>query len=358
MSRLVRGLAAIALACAATPFLGAGPARADTSVLHATNGAYFYSAGVDKPDASPAAPPNVTADADGVSPGNLAVASKAGDEDKVSFLYFDLFALPEGASVTKAVVTMKLVPQGPTDLSAQATAEKVVACQAGDKGFSNDDGAGLATNAPERKCADFMAKGTATKDGLGYQWDVTGLATTWVAGANDGLAFTRADNAPSSSFQVVFGPASTASLALEYSVPVAEEPAVVPPPVVDPPVPGVGVPVVGGFAPVPGSGFVPVPDTGGGVPTAPGPLVNETPGAVTPVQAAPRTTDVAAITPSLRPSTGFWLAGVALAVALALLSLVLGDNRVATTAGSRSRLSLALDGQRRSGLRPVLRTQP
>ena len=49
--------------------------------------------------------PDVTASyADGVAPGNLAVAASGGQEEKVSFLYFDVFSLPEGAVVDSTEV--------------------------------------------------------------------------------------------------------------------------------------------------------------------------------------------------------------------------------------------------------------
>ena len=196
MSRTVRVLCAAAVACLSVPLSGLGVAGADEAGLTPTNFAYFFSKGVDKPDPAPAAPPNVTgAAADGVAPGNLAVASEGGSEDKVSFLYFDLFSLPVDATVSKAVVTMTPVPNGPEgealNVSFNAAPEKVVACPAGPEGFKEDDGAGLA-HAPARLCKDFQAVGKGGPAGT-YQWDVTTLAQKWLTGANDGLAFTRAD---------------------------------------------------------------------------------------------------------------------------------------------------------------------
>lgn len=352
MSRSMRLVGAVVLACSSVPWLGVGPAHADTALLVPTNSAYFYSAGLDKPEASPAAPPNVTGAADGVGAGHLAVAATGGKEDKVSFLYFDVFSLPAGASVTKAVVTMKLVPASPEDLSAQASPDKVVACKAGEQGFNGDDGAGLAANAPDRLCKDFSVKGTAVGT-TAYAWDVTPLAQTWIEGANDGLAFTRADESPNSSFQVVFDLATTAALSVEYSLPevvapIEEVPVLTPPVDLPPTDPG------SGFAPAPDVGVAP--ETGAEVPIVPNPTVNEPPSAV-PAASVP--TRRAAVQASLRPTTGFWLTLLALGVGLGLLSLVLGDPRVATTGvGPRSRLSRALELQQRLGAPAPLRGRP
>ncbi|MCW2599528.1 MAG: hypothetical protein JWM02_1357 [Frankiales bacterium] len=353
MSRAVRLLGAVALACASVPMFGAGAAQAESGSLTPANSAYFYAQGLDKPDQSPAAPPNLTGDADGVAAGHLAVAAKAGQEDKVSFLYFDLFSLPTGARVDKAVVTMRLVPLGPEDVSAQAAPDKVAACKAGDKGFSGDDGAGLAQNAPDRLCKAFSAKGSATADGLAYQWDITGLASTWVTGANDGVAFTRADESPNSSFQVVFDQASTATLTVAYTVtrqPQATTPAVTSPPLGTGVVPGTG----GGLAPALDTGLAPAPDAG--QPVVPNPTVNQVPRPGVASRALPSIRKVAAVSTSLRPTAGFWLAAFAVAAALGLLSLVLGDSRVPAAAASNSRLSQALAAQQRRGTSQALRS--
>jgi hypothetical protein len=315
-----------------------GVAHADTASITASNSGYFFALGIDKPDASPADPPNLTGDhADGVGPGHLGVAAQGGQEDKVSFLYFDMFTLPADITISRAVVTMKTVPDSlPDDINAQASPDKVAACKAGDEGFSGDEGNGLAT-APARLCDKFSAKGAAGTAPGTYQWDITALAQTWVTGDNDGVAFTRADSSPNSSFQVVFDKPSTATLQLEYTVPtpaLPEGPPAVSTPEV-PLLPGVeGAPL----APVDG-GLVPA------APLVPGPVVNPP---AAPVAQPP----AAAVTPialstSLRPDNQLWWAGLALGATLLLLSLVLGDPRVAATTRSTSRLSLALAGNKR-----------
>jgi hypothetical protein len=326
----------VAVALASVPVGSVGVAHADSASLIASNGGYFYSLGIDKPDASPADPPNLTGDhADGVGPGHLGVAAAGGQEDKVSFLYFDMFALPEGITVDKAVVTMRTVPDAPpNDISAQAAPELVVACKAGDQGFSGDDGNGLAT-APSRLCDAFSAKGSAGPPGS-YQWDVTSLAQTWVAGSNDGVAFTRDPANANANFQVVFAEASTATLQLDYTLPTAEPP-VTTPPVITPELPP--APAIGGVGP-------PVGGTTDPGPVVPNPTVNQPPAPATaggqPVAAQP-----VALSTSLRPTNELWLAALGLVVALALLSLILGDPKVAAATRSTSRLSLALAGNKR-----------
>ena len=350
MARGLRLAGAAVIACASVPFLGAPAAHADGVTLTPSNSAYFFSKGVDKPDESPAAPPNVTGiAADGVSAGHLAVAANAGTEDKVSFLYFDVFALPAEAVIEKAVVTMKLVPASPEDISYQASPDKVQACKAGDSGFSGDDGAGLEKNAPERLCAGFSAKGTL-KDPTTYQWDITGLASTWLTESNDGVAFTRADEAASSNFQVVFDAAPTAGLVLTYSVPAAETP-------ITPTVPT--SPDLGSGVPIDTSGNVPIAPAPGVVagpsePLLPNPAVNNPP---VPAASGQQPVRAVALSTTMTPTTGFWLGGLALLAMLVLVAMVQGDNRVPAAATSRSRLTQALDARQR-GTSQAFRPRP
>ena len=347
--RSLRLVGAVALACASVPVTGVGTAHADTVALAPNNYGYFFSMGIDKPEASPADPPNLTGDqADGVSPGNLGVAAQGGKEDKVSFLYFDVFNLPVGATVDKAVLTLKLVPNSPPkDISYNQAPELVAACKAGSSGFAEDDGTGMAL-APERLCKDFS---TPAKEGPGgtYQWDLTPLAQTWMTGENDGIALTTANADPGTNFQVVFDKAATAKLDVTYTPAV-----VITDPVVEPP-PAAPEPAL---PPAPTTGFEPAPpvDLGGVAPgtTVPEPTTNPVP---TPVTSQP-TTNVAvpvALETSLRPETTFWLAVLGLVGALAAVSLVLGDTGTATTTRRRrSRLTAALsDPQRLASVRMV-----
>ncbi len=348
MSKVLRASSVVVAAALAVPLWAVPSAVAEEAAENATNGAYFYSAGIAKPDEAPQAPPNITGDqADGVAPGNLAVASQAGgQEDKVSFLGFDLAAVPLDATIDKAVLTVPLVEASPpSNVVVNAAPELVRACAAGDSGFFGEDGTSM-TLAPERLCDQFSSEpATLSEDGKAYVFDITGLAATWLT-ANDGVALTVAEGV-AQPFQVVFAPFAEASLALSFTAlaPLEELP-------VDT---GSGeVPLAGGF------------DTGGSLPsfetggfgTVDAPVVDTAlPEPAPQAQAAPEPAvaapiqNVSAMTEApLTPSTSFWVGLLALVGIGALLSLILGDTRVtpAAAATSQSRLSKALQGRQTS----------
>lgn len=215
MSRTARTLAALALAGVAVPLVGISPAHAETSTETASNGAYFYSAGVDKPEQSPAQPPNITGDrTDGVEPGHLAAAVRVpGRPDKISFLFFDLIEVGFEGTISKAVVTVPLA-EGQGNIQMNPAPEKVRACPADATGFAAEDGASFA-GAPKTMCDVFAVPGKATADGKAYEFDVTAMAQTWVSEANNGMSLEPVDvNQP---FQAVFKPFADASIAVEYT---------------------------------------------------------------------------------------------------------------------------------------------
>jgi hypothetical protein len=216
MRRTARTLAAIVLAAATVPLVGAAPAYAETSTETATNGAYFYSAGIDKPEQSPAQPPNITGErTDGVAPGHLAVAVRApGRADKISFLFFDLLEVGFEATVSKAIVTVPLAENGDGNMQMNPAPERVKACPADETGFASEDGANTAS-APGRLCDVFEVTGTATEDGTAYQFDVTAMAASWVSEANNGMSLEPADLTTPS--QAVFKPFAEASIEVEYT---------------------------------------------------------------------------------------------------------------------------------------------
>ncbi len=358
MAKSHRLLGVVMAAGLSVPFLGVGPALAeDTTTLAPSTGAYFYAEGVRKPDQSPYSPPNLTGDKlDGVAAGNLAVAAKGGTEDKVSFLLFDLLDVVPGSVVSKATLTLPLVPNDASNNSYAQDPVKVRACAAGDEGFNGDDGTAI-QDAPSRKCDIFSSIAKASADTKSYVIDVTKLAQMWVDTNNDGLALTASPGALTTPFQVVFAAAAKAQLAVSYTAPATD---VLPP--VAPPVnggvsttPDLSSGFTGGVAPAPsvGSGFgsvaAPV------VPVAPAPAPGVAPAA--PVVAAP----AAALGPivlstSQRPTGQFWLAGLLLLGALGLLSLILGDTEVPLASSRPSRLVRALSDRQRTapGARPAL----
>ena len=354
MSKALRLLSAVAVAAATVPFFGVGPASAAESItVPASAQGYFNASAIDKPDAAPQAPPNVATAADGVEPGNLAVAAKGGTEDKVSAILFDLSALEPGSVVTKAELTLPLA-EGGENLNLSAAAAKVRACGAGDTGFGGEDGSAI-TLAPARLCDVFATPAKASADAKSYVFDLTKIAATWVDGFNDGITLTAAEGADSTNFQVVFQQATKfAKLAVQYTAPPADTPIAS-----DGDTttgtgtsPDLGGSLSGGVAPAPpvdsGFGSVSPPV----VPDAPAPAPAAAPAA--PV-AAPVAAQRVALE-SLQPTTAFWLGGILLAAVLVLLSLIMGDATVPQTAAKPSRLARALaDRQKSTGLaRPAL----
>lgn len=353
MSKTLRLLGALAVATATVPFLGVPAAHADEVKIAPSTSGYFYAEGIRKPDDFPAPIPNVTgAAADRVAPGNLAVAAQANKEDKVSFLLFDLLEIVPGSMVTKATLTLPLVPNDADNASYGHAPEKVRACMAGPEGFNGDDAASM-QDAPARKCDKFSSAGKASADGKAYTFDITKLAQTWVDAENDGVALTANEGAASTPFQVVFAAAEKASLALTFT-PGAEDEVVVPP---------VSVPDTGstdaggGFS---GEVLPPPTDTGslGSVSTPTLPEPAPAPAAVAPPVAAPQAAAPATAVPvsleTLQPTTAFWLGGLLLAAVLVLLSLIMGDPTVPAATQRPSRLSKALSARQRgtAGARP------
>ena len=362
MSRSIRAVTAFAVAALAVP-LWAAPAYAESGSEGPSSAAYFYSAGVSKPDPAPFAPPNLTAQADGVAPGNLAVASQANREDKASFLFFSLSNLEPGATITKATLTVPTVPNGNGNVSVNAAPEKVAACKIIGSGFSEEDGENLAL-APERACGEFNAVATAG-DGGAYVFDITGLAATWTE-LNDGVALTR-NPAGTDNFQVVFS--RDATLTYEFT-PGAGDDALAGGGTTTSTDSGTtafdagdsGSAPIGGFdsgSASSGGSF----DSGGGFGAVDSPLV----GGELPAGPAPETADATGDEPvlavqsasssggieTLTPTAAFWLGLVALAALLAFLSLIMGDPRTpaAAAATSRpSRLTQALQSRSRTPL--------
>lgn len=362
MSRSIRAVTACAVAAFAVPLL-AVPAYAEPGSESPSSAAYFNRAGIAKPDASPAAPPNLTAQADGVAPGNLAVASQAGAEDKVSFLYFSLSSLDVDATITKAVLTVPTVPNGDGNVTVNAAPAKVSACKILGSGFSTEDGESLAL-APERACDQFQAVGTVG-DGGAYVFDITALAATWMQ-TNDGLALTRSPEG-TDNFQVVFSPDAT--LAYEFTPGAGEDasaggdtgtPTSTDTGTTAFDVGDSGSAAIGGFdsgsstgGSIDSGGFgaVDTPVLGGELPAGPEP---ETAGAggdepVVAVQSAASSGGIETLT----PTAAFWVGVLALAALLAFLSLIMGDPRTpaAAAASSRpSRLTQALQSRGRASL--------
>jgi hypothetical protein len=363
MGRFVRASAVLAASVLAVPVWAVPSASAAELSEAAQYGAYFSSTGVSQqglPAESPLPPPNATADADGVAPGNLAVAASGTQEEKVSFLFFALADVPLDATITKAVLSVPLVPdEKPRNVVLNASPDFVRACKSGPEGFFGDDAQALRL-APQRLCGEFASEpAKLSADGKAYEFDITGLAATWLT-ANDGVALTVAELS-AQPFQVVFAPADQARLALTYTggTPLVETPL----PTVD----SGSVPLAGGFgfdsgaslptfdtggfgsvaAPVVDSALPALPDAAA---AGPEPAVAQ-PQAVVPVAAT--MPDVSSV-----PSLSFWAGLALLAGVLALLGLIMGDPRVPapTAAARQTRLGQALAG-RQAATSPARRPQ-
>lgn len=358
MSRLVRASAVVASAFLAVPLFGTPAAYADDTVLVPTSSGYFNADGIRKPDDSPAAPPNVTSNAaDGVAPEHLAVAARTGQENKVSFLLFDLFEIDPGATVTKAVLTLPLAPNDPQkgNASFEHAPNKVIACMAGSEGFGGDDGTST-VDAPKRLCDKGAVVGAATADGSAYAFDVTKMAQAWLE-VNDGVALTSAPEQRSSAFQVVFKPATEAKLALSFTPgPDADLglPTLPTPPDTTTTSTGTDSADFGGSF---DSGTVTTVESSGGFGAVEEPLVSvDAPVAeAAPAEEAVAAPSVATTVPvasmraaSSTPSLSFWVGLLLLGGLLALISLIVGDPRVPQGATSQTRLTQALQARERA----------
>lgn len=348
-------LGAIALACGTVPLVGATPAYADTASFNGVVGGYFSSTGIRKPDDSPAAVPDGAQPnnqgADGVSKENLAVAARANAVDKQSFVLFDLMSLDIGTTITKATLRMPLVPTSQSDTTYGADPAKVVACPAGEEGFYGEDGTAM-QDSPSVKCDVASAPGKLSADGKAYEFDITAIAAGWID-INDGIGLTPAAGARTTPFQVVFGKAEAATLAVEYTAPPAEAEPEVPPVFVPPTDTAPPVDFGGGFD----GGTVAPPPFGGE--TVPPPSVPVVPAPQAGVVPQPQTQPIATTPVSietLRPDSSLWLGALGLAGLLALLSLIMGDSRVPSAAAGTSRLSQALADRQRGArvARPAL----
>lgn len=363
MSRLVRASVVVASAFLAVPLWGVPGAAAAESVLTPQNAGYFNADGIRKPDESPAAPPNLTSTvADGVAPEHLAVAARGGQENKVSFLLFDLFDLGLDVSISKAVLTVPVAPDGDGNVNIAPAPEKVVACPAGEGGFIGDDGTSI-QDAPERLCETTAVTAAATADGAAYAFDITPIAQTWVTDVNNGVALTSDPAARSTAFQRVFKPASEAKLAVTFTAADEEEFEIVVPVVPDT---GTGTGAFDSGTSFDSGSFGSTPDSGG-LGTVSEPVLSADVPVALPEEAAPVEPELAGPSAAavpvssmtsapLTPTPAFWLGLLAVAALLAFLGLIMGDARVPQAATRQSRLSQALQARERAagrgGVRP------
>lgn len=305
--------------------------------------AYYFRGGEDGGDTLPtgAIPvkPGGNDALDGVPDDEAAVSVVApGQPDKETFLLYDL-TLPEGAEVTQATLTL---PLSESDGARQVNPGPglVKAVKAGPEGFA-DTHAARWESRPSTDPEGFSAEGELSEDGTKYTFDLTGLAQEWTE-VNDGVALVPADT--TTPFQVVFGPRDSMLLTVAYTEKASEDVAVDDTLPTDEPLTaetfteetfstgaGDSGSGDGGFG-FEDTGALPALESAGEAASAQSPdlLLDTSP------EVAETETVVAAGTQGfqefLEPTRGLLAAGVAVALLLAFLSLILGDPRVATPA--------------------------
>jgi hypothetical protein len=305
-------------AAAVFPF-GMSAASADTARPEVIQGAWYWV------DRSVSAGPEVLTpptQLTGVPDKDLAVAFKKDDlgkPDKVTYLAWDVSAIPPGSTVSKFEFTIKVdsapqaVQAGPPDL-------KLVAC--GAIGDFSPVSAGAFSDKPADDCA---AASPGTYDATKKTWtfDVAPYANAWAHGdPPSGIGILPAPDS-AVPFQVVFSPATTVTTSVEYTPPAP----VVAPPTTEPVVP-IQPPVSNG-----GTGYVPQPV----VPVVQPPVAQPAPPVAPPVVSVP----VRPVTPVAKGITfparsglpgAFWGGALAAVVLLGIASLMLGDATVAAEA--------------------------
>jgi hypothetical protein len=281
----------------------------------------------------------------GVPDGDLAVANtdSDGSSSKLTVLAFDIGAMKAGTTVDDFTVTLTLdgSPEAGSLNTAAATPVACLPTRSWPVGSP-----GPMADAPAVDCS---AKVAPQVDGSSYTFRIGAIAQTWVDDQNLGVAFVNDPANTTKPFQLVFSGAKTVKATARFTPPLSTggsdsghgtstgsaggsagaggasgagttgggAPVVVPPAPVDVPLPE---PTTGTVDPGP----APPPQVAGDAAGAP----------LVPVAKA-------AGAPS-SPNTGFWIAGVALALLLVSAAVVLADPTVPVPAAAQTRLSRVL----------------
>lgn len=316
------GRVVVACALAVAPVVAPAAAWADAGTAQppavATNWYWF---GVQPSVGGNAAPAGLPTQASTVPDGDLGVgysASQTGPVDKLAAVGFDISAVPALSTFSAFSVALALDPDAHQVMQAQPA---LVACENIDA-FKDAPGPSALSDAPPLSTPSCVKGTFDAKVGKagGYVFSLEGVANDWSAGTpNHGISVLP-DPAVASPqpFTLSFLGKNGITVQAAYTTPDA---AVVTPPTTttEPPptVPSVIAPppVFSGSTPI--APMTPVADAPVVVPA---PQVNVAPAA--PVQALARP---AAFTMTKRPGNGFWLALLAGAGLLGLVSLALGD---------------------------------
>jgi hypothetical protein len=306
-------IATTAVAFAAVFPFGMGAAHADVVQVEVIQSAWYWA------DQSVAAGPEVLnppTQATGVPDKDLVVAYKGatdGSPDKVSYLAWDVSAIPAGSTVSRFEFTIGLDTATTT---AQLTPPdyKLVAC--GAIGDFTPAQAGKFSDRPADDCADAAA-GVYDATAKTWTFDVAPYADRWAKGdpaSGIGIFPAKGTQVP---FQVVLKPGDTVKTTVDFTRP---EPTVVVPPVV-PSVAPQPPAVQQNYAPPP---VIPV--------TQPQP--QPAPPVVPPVVAQPLARPVTPVAKGIAfPSKSglpgaFWAGALAAVALLGVASLMLGDATV------------------------------
>lgn len=339
MSRLRIRIAGCAALTAGATLLNPGIAHAAAGTAPLSASAWYWQGAVAGP--VPASDPTVPSGDVAVS--GPEVNSQANAE---TFLRFDLSGIPAGATITSFVIVLPLDPQA-SQFTPSGVAAPVVACipegtwnpAAGPQPFKVKPAESCAPDAPRLK---------STSNGHAYKVDIAAIAEQWVAqgNASAGVAITDDPQNSTSSYQLVFGPAkalgamaATVTYSPPPSPPDAGAAAVPPATLPSQPSP-VPVTVPAQIAPAPNTelpvGTITSPTT----PTRPPGIANlpsgssSGSGASGPTAASPAATKAPA-TAGSAPPAAFWIAGLFLAIVLALCGLELGRTPTAAPASRR-----------------------
>jgi len=190
--------------------VGAHRAGADTAVLGSSAQAWYTTTA---PCTTPVLPGGCPA-ANPYPAGTLHVAVSGGQTTAVSTLVFDMSALPTGASVSSATLTLAFDPNA-ADGAANATAARLAVCSL-TAPFTPGEG----STTPPPSCAGSAAAATVSPTGATASADVTSAVAAWAAGSpNNGLRIQPAAGAaPTDAWHAVLMGRGATSGAPELSV--------------------------------------------------------------------------------------------------------------------------------------------
>ncbi|HEU0129795.1 MAG TPA: hypothetical protein VFQ85_02250 [Mycobacteriales bacterium] len=315
--RIVTTLVAVA---AAIPFGLASTAHADETQPAVVQGSWYWA------DQSMIVGPEVVnppQQLSGVPAKQLAVAYTGKDgtnPDKVTYLAWDVSAIPAGSTVAKFEFTIP-VSTDPTAVQVTPPDYKLVACAAiGD--FTPVEGGGF----NQKPADDCSLSSTGTYDATAKAWtfEVAAMADRWAKGDPPSGIGILPDPDTKTPFQVVFQAPATVKTVAEFTLPAPVVPTTAPTPE---PVPSAPAFVSNGNTGVALPPAVPV--------TVPQPVAQPQPSAAPPTVAL--TTPTRPVVPAralaFPKSSGlpaaFWGGALAAVALLGLASLMLGDATVA-----------------------------